>query len=86
MSIHKALIERTDLSIKEGMETQFAQAMRERGVPLLMSVPGVQSVSFGRGVENSGKFMLLVQWETMEAHEAYRQTPAAQALRALIGP
>jgi heme-degrading monooxygenase HmoA len=80
------LLERAELSIKEGVENEFAAAMRERGLALLSSVPGVKSVSLGRGVENPGKFMLLVEWESMEAHIAYNKTPSSVALRDLIRP
>ena len=80
------LVERSELLIKEGMEEDFAVMMRERGSPLLLAVPGVESVKFGRGVENPGKFMLLVQWEAMDAHTAFGKSPANQDLRNLIRP
>lgn len=80
------LLERSELLIKEGMEEKFEAAMNERGVGLLSAVPGVQSVQLGRGVEHPDKFMLLVAWETMDAHIAYGKSPASTELRALIGP
>jgi heme-degrading monooxygenase HmoA len=82
----KMPLERTELLIKEGQEEAFATAMRTQGVPLLSGVPGVLSVSFGRGVENPVKFLLLVDWQTMEAHATYNKTPASGAIRALIRP
>jgi quinol monooxygenase YgiN len=82
----KMLFERTELQIKEGQEEAFRAAMKDRGVALLASVPGVVSVSVGRGVENPGKFMLLVAWENMQAHVAYNKTPACQEVRQLIRP
>jgi heme-degrading monooxygenase HmoA len=80
------IFERAELSIKEGLETEFASAMRERGIAVLKAVPGVKTVKFGRGVENPGKFMLLVEWESMAAHGTYNGTPAQNAFRAVIGP
>jgi quinol monooxygenase YgiN len=80
------LLERSELLIKEGREAAFAAAMKERGIALLASVAGVLSVQVGRGVENPGKFMLLVGWENMAAHAAYNQTPVCQQVRQLIGP
>ena len=80
------LVERAELLIKEGLEQDFAAAITERGVPLLKSVPGVKSVKVGRGVENPHKFMLLVEWESMDAHSAYKTTPSAVGLREVIGP
>lgn len=80
------LLERAEISVREGSEGQFAAAMRERGIALLAAVPGVKSVSFGRGVESPSRFMLLVEWESMEAHAAYNKTPTCTAVRELIRP
>jgi quinol monooxygenase YgiN len=80
------LLERSELLIKEGQEEAFFAAMKDAGLGMLASVPGVVSVSVGRGVENPGKFMLLVEWKNMDAHLAYNKTPVSGAIRALIRP
>lgn len=80
------LLERTELLIAEGQEEAFFAAMKDEGLGLLASVPGVVSVNVGRGVENPGKFMLLVEWKNMDAHLAYNKTPVSGAIRALIRP
>jgi heme-degrading monooxygenase HmoA len=80
------LLERAELLIKEGMEEAFATAMRERGLALLAGVPGVESVRFGRGVENPGKFMLLVAWQAMDSHLNFSNSPVMKDFRAVIGP
>src|SRR3546814_10916440 len=51
------VLERAELQIRAGMEIDFATAMAERGLVVLRSVPGVESVRMGRGVENPGTFM-----------------------------
>jgi heme-degrading monooxygenase HmoA len=80
------LLERSELLIKEGLESDFAAAMGERGIPLLSGVPGVLSVQLGRGVENPGKFMLLVAWQSMQAHTAFRTLPVYPDFRQLFAP
>ena len=80
------LLERAELLIKAGSEKDFAAAMNERGIALLASVPGVKSVNFGRGVENPDKFMLLVEWESMDAHAAFPNAPVYPEFRELIRP
>ena len=80
------LLERAEILIKEGTEQEFAAAMRERGLPILKAVPGVKSVALGRGVENPGKFMLLVEWESMEAHDAFRNSTVNGPFRKLFAP
>jgi len=79
------LLERSELVIKEGQEEAFSAAMKEQGIGLLTAVPGVLSASLGRGVENPGKFMLLIEWKNMDAHGAYNKTPVCGQIRALIG-
>ena len=80
------LLERSELLIKEGHEEGFSAAMKKTGIGLLVSVPGVLSVNLGRGVENPGKFMLLVEWQDMDAHIAYNKSPVCRQIRELIGP
>jgi heme-degrading monooxygenase HmoA len=80
------LLERSELLIKEGQEEAFFAAMKDEGLGLLASVPGVVSVNVGRGVENPGKFMLLVEWKNMDAHLAFGKTPVNGEIRALIRP
>ena len=80
------LLERTELLIKDGQEEAFAAAMRQQGLALLRSVPGVLAVNMGRGVENPGKFMLLVQWQSLDAHAAYNKSPTCDQVRKLILP
>jgi heme-degrading monooxygenase HmoA len=80
------LLERSEILIREGMEENFGATMRKQGLALLTSVPGVVSVKQGRGVENPGKFMLLVEWESMDAHLAFPKNPLYGEFRQLIGP
>ncbi len=80
------LVERAELLIKDGSEEGFAAAMAERGVPLLSGVAGASDVRLGRGVENPRKFMLLITWETMDAHIAFTKAPLFQTFRELLGP
>ena len=80
------LVERSELTVKPGAEDDFHTAIIDKGVPLLKSVDGVLSVQVGRGVENPSKFMLLVGWDSMDAHTAYGGTPKSLELRGIMGP
>jgi heme-degrading monooxygenase HmoA len=79
------LLERAELLIREGQEEAFSAAMKGEGIGMLASVPGVKSVNLGRGVENPGKFLLLVDWADMDAHAAYNKTAVCGEIRTLIG-
>ncbi|CAN7519137.1 antibiotic biosynthesis monooxygenase [Phenylobacterium sp. LjRoot219] len=80
------LVERSEITIREGQAEGFIAAMNERGLPMLASFPGVESVRFGRGVENPDKFILLVEWTKMEAHVAFSQSEVIGPFRELFAP
>jgi heme-degrading monooxygenase HmoA len=80
------LVERSELTVREGGADGFVAAMKETGLALLGGVAGVRSVKIGQGVENPGKFILLVEWESIDAHANYSKIPTSQEFRALIGP
>ena len=67
-------IERAEIPVKEGMEADFAAAMATRGTAILESAPGCSKVTVGRGVENPGKFILLLEWDSVESHTALTKT------------
>ena len=54
-----------------------------RGVrQLLISTPGCRTVRMTRGVESPKRFVLLVEWDSIEAHEInFRQTETFRAWR-----
>jgi quinol monooxygenase YgiN len=79
-------IERAEVPVKDGMEEAFAAAMAARGTAILASAPGCASVRVGRGVENPGKFILLLEWDSVASHVALTKTPAFEEFKALVGP
>ena len=80
------LVERSYLLVKQGLEEDFAAIMAEKGVPLLRGVEGADAVRFGRGIESPEKFMLLIEWTTMESHIAFTRHPSFTTFRALLSP
>ncbi len=79
-------VERAEIPVKEGMEEEFAAAMTRRGTAILAAAPGCSKVTVGRGVENPGKFILLLEWDAVESHIALTKTPAFDEFKALVGP
>lgn len=80
------LLERAELLIKAGQEDEFAKVLEERALPMLKTDPGVVSVQFGRGVENPSKFMLLVEWKSLEAHTAFKSSSIYMPFVQTFGP
>ncbi|MET0365108.1 MAG: antibiotic biosynthesis monooxygenase [Sphingobium sp.] len=79
------ILERVELTSKEGQETAFAAAFAE-GLALLTGEGGGNAARYGRGVENPDKFILLVEWDSVEAHKSFIGSPPHQAFGKLIGP
>jgi quinol monooxygenase YgiN len=74
------------LTVAEGNEAAFAAVMDETGCPALRALPGVLSLRFGRGVENPTKFGLIIEWESVEAHNAATATATFKTFRDAIKP
>ena len=80
------VLEHAVLTIRPGTGSQFEAALA-RARHLLARSPGCVSVALHRGVEDPDRYVLLVGWETVEAHtEGFRQSEAFPEWRALIGP
>ena len=54
---------------------------------MLATTPGCRSVRMTRGVESPSRFVLLVEWDAVEAHEEnFRATERFTTWRGAIGP
>jgi heme-degrading monooxygenase HmoA len=74
------------IQVTPGSEDDFAAAYR-KARPILTSTPGCRSVRMTRGIESPSRFVLLVEWDTIEAHEHdFRGTDRFIRWRELIGP
>jgi heme-degrading monooxygenase HmoA len=80
------LLEISTITIRAGHEEAFAEAMALHAMPILRSVPGVISARYGRGVENPEKFTILVEWDDMDAHSAFRTLPVYPEFGQLFAP
>jgi len=80
------LLERAEIEVKPGSEEEFFQVMLDRGLPLLTAVPGVKWAKIGRGVESPAKFLILAEWDSLEAHKAFNQSPQSPEFGQLFAP
>lgn len=64
----------------------FVAAYRDAR-PLVAETDGCRSVRMTHGVESPSRFVLLVEWDSVEAHETnFRATDRFAQWRAAIGP
>lgn len=80
------VLEVADIAVVPGREDEFIAAFL--GVrDVLATTPGCRSVRMTRGVETPSRFVLLVEWDTVEDHENnFRATERFVAWRGAIGP
>ncbi len=65
------ILERVELTAKDGQEDAFAAVFDAGTLALFDGVPGCLGARAGRGIEAPGKMILLVEWETVEDHVAF---------------
>jgi heme-degrading monooxygenase HmoA len=53
---------------------------------MLTATPGVKWAKIGRGVENPGKFIFLVEWDALESHAAFNKSLAHPVFLTLFAP
>jgi heme-degrading monooxygenase HmoA len=74
------------VEVRPGEEEAFVAAYRQ-GHPHLATTPGCLSVRMTRGIESPSRFVLLVEWESVAAHEEkFRSTDRWVTWRSHISP
>ena len=72
------------ITVRPGSAAQFERAMGEARAVIGAS-PGFLGLTLHRGVETPERYLLLVEWATLEAHtEGFRGSPAYSRWRELL--
>lgn len=80
------VIEIADITVNPGAEDDFVAAFRSVE-HLLASTAGCRSVRMTHGVESPQRFVLLVEWDSVAAHEEnFRASDRFAQWRTAIGP
>ncbi len=80
------VLEHAVITVRVGASEEFEAALRQARAVIAAS-PGFVSLSLHRGVEKPDRYLLLVEWETLDDHlVGFRQSDLFTEWRALIGP
>jgi quinol monooxygenase YgiN len=79
------IVEHAEFSIEVGREVEFAEAF-PRAQAVITAAPGCHWAELSRGIERDSVFLLLVGWDSVAAHLAFRETELFPQWRAIIGP
>ena len=78
------ILEHAILNVRPGERPAFLFAIRE-ALPLMTATPGFISFDLKPCLEASGRYLLLVRWETVEAHTVgFRGSERYQKWRGLL--
>jgi len=72
------------LDVKSGQNGEFEAAFQQ-AAPLIASIPGYVSHELQKCLEQPQRYILLVQWQTLEAHTiGFRQSAQYQEWKRLL--
>lgn len=78
------ILEAATLNVRPGQEADFQAAFRE-AVRIISAMPGFISLELLHCLEVSHRYLLLVQWETLEDHTiGFRQSSEYQTWKQLL--
>jgi heme-degrading monooxygenase HmoA len=78
------IVEHAVLEVAPDRVASFESAFA-RARPLIAASPGFLGLRLSRCVEQTGRYLLLVEWERLEDHtEGFRNSPAYQEWRRLL--
>ena len=73
------------IDVRPGAEAEFEAAYRQVRDQVAGSA-GCRNMRMTHGVETPTRFVLLVEWDSIDAHEAFRASDRFTNWRASIGP
>jgi len=77
-------MEHAVLPVRPGQEEEFEAAFREAR-PIISSMPGFRSLALRRSLESPSRYLLLVEWDTLEDHtQGFRGSPEYERWKALL--
>jgi heme-degrading monooxygenase HmoA len=80
------IVEFAQINIRAGSEAEFEAAF-PKAIAVLARSRGYWTHELRRSIENPSRYLLKVEWRTLEDHTVgFRGSPAFAQWRALIGP
>ena len=78
------ILEVAALDVRPGQTDDFEEAFSE-AQQIIASMPGFQRHELRRCIENPNRYLLLVEWDTLESHtEGFRKSAQYQRWRQLL--
>jgi heme-degrading monooxygenase HmoA len=81
------ILEVADIRIPPGKNAEFEVAIERGLTTVVATAKGYRSHRVQRGVESPERYLLMIEWDTLENHTVdFRQGPLFAQWRAIVGP
>lgn len=81
------ILELADIRIQPGKQAEFDAAIVRGVETVIAKAKGYRGHKVNKGVETPERYILMIFWNTVENHTVdFRQSPAFQQWRAIVGP
>lgn len=81
------VLEVAEFRIVLGRQTEFEAAFAHAVASVMRRAAGAGRVALQRCIETPGRYLLFIEWDTLEAHTVgFRQSALFAEWRAIIGP
>lgn len=81
------VLEIADIRIRPGEQAAFAEAIQRALRTVAARAEGMRGYKVSQGIESPERYVLQIQWDTLEAHTVgFRESPLFAEWRAIIGP
>lgn len=81
------ILELADITIHPGQQAAFEEAIARAVKAVIGKAVGFQGYSVHKGIESAERYVLQIQWDTLENHTVdFRGSAAFAEWRAIVGP
>ena len=81
------ILELADIRIYPGSQQEFELAIQRGMTDVIRHAKGFISYQVRHSIESPERYVLMIEWETLENHTVdFRGSPAFQEWRAIVGP
>jgi quinol monooxygenase YgiN len=84
MGVETMIVEIAEIDIREGSDADFERGFAQ-AKSAIEQAAGCHGAKLYRGIERPLHYRLMVQWESVELHDAFRLTAGFQRWRQLVG-
>ncbi|MEH3086037.1 MAG: antibiotic biosynthesis monooxygenase [Xylophilus ampelinus] len=81
------ILEVADLRIQPGKQVEFETAIKHGVTSVIAKAQGFIDYKVHHSIESPERYLLMIEWETLENHtKDFRESPAFADWRSIVGP